>query len=868
MIGNTIGPYSVVAKIGEGGMGEVYRARDTVLNRDVALKIIPELFARDPERVERFKREAQTLAALNHPHIAHVYGLERSGQTSALVMELIEGENLAERLARGPIPPDDAVAIARQVADALAAAHDSGIVHRDLKPANIKVRPDGTAKVLDFGLAKAIEPETAVLHTVTSPAMTMKGMVLGTAAYMSPEQAKAKPVDRRTDIWAFGAVLFEMLAGAPAFDADGATATLAHVIEREPEWSKLPSSTPPQVARVIRRCLRKDPARRLQHIADARVELTDEEVGAVTAPPLRTSRRIHAIYVAVCVMLAAVAGFLLWQRAMIVDTAPPPIAHLEFSLPGGFDFFTRAGSLSISPDASRIAYVAGQYGTRQIFVRLLAETEARPVPRTETAVYATFSPDGESMAFVSVDRSLNIVSLRDGVLTVLPGEADYGAPAWGVDGSLVYSRDGVLWRAAAPTSPAVQLTTLDPKRAETHRQPCILPNGTVLFTSVASLGTLPRIEAALPDGIRRVLVENATAAFYVPGHLIFARGSALLTVPFNHETLAIAGTEAAILNNVGTRVGLPIVAVAANGTIAYLPRRAATARLLWVGHDGTETVINDTPRNYIGPRISPDGSKIATYVDDETDAIWLHDVERRTFTRLIAGVSDGLASSPSGGWSAWTPRADRIIYRTLVGMWSVETGSAAEPRKIEGTTAVDFPNAIAPDGDTLAYTRNQAGTSSDIYVLSLSGKFPPRPVIATRAVEANAHFSTDGRYLAYASNESGRSEVYLREYPTGTRRWPVSVDGGSHLVWARNGKTIFFRDRARHLVAVDVTLSPEVKLSTPRILFDDRYTMSGYTSVANYDVSADGRRFAMVRDDGTVRFAVLVNYFRRTGPAE
>jgi Tol biopolymer transport system component len=882
--GTKLGVYEVISSLGAGGMGEVYRARDTKLGRDVAVKILPDTFASDPERLARFEREARTLAALNHPHIAHIYGME--GATSAtpwnaLVMELVEGEDLAQWIERGPIPLDEALPIARQIAEALEAAHEQGIVHRDLKPANIKLRPDGTVKVLDFGLAKmyatakagaltalgdaeglGLSPATS--PTLTSPAnMTVGGMILGTAAYMAPEQAKGKPIDRRADIWAFGCVLYEMLTGHAAFTGDSVTHTLARVIEGEPDWSALPATTPAHVARLVRRCLRKDVTRRWQHIGDARVELTEPEPQAVEQAAFQpASRRLHVAYAAAIATLGAIAiGLFAWQRSATA-TAPPPIAQLEFSLPSGVDFFARAGGLAISPDSSQIAYVASQNGTRQIFLRPLAGTDARPVPRTESAVYTAFSPDGRSIAYVSVDRSVNIVSLSDGVVTPLPGDADYSSPAWGPEGAIVYTRNNVLWRAPTPSAQPVQLTTLDVARGEVgHRQPFVLPTGAVLFTSFAGNPPAARVEVVTPsDGGRRVLIQNASAAFYARQHVIFARGSALLAVPFDLEEVAVSGAERTILPDVATRAGFPIAAVAANGTIAYLPRRAATARLLWVTRTGVETPINDTPRNYIGPRISPDGRKIAVYVDDDADAIWLHDVERQTFTRAVSGGSDGFVTA-AVGWIVWTPQADRMIYRTPSAMWSVDTVGGADARKIESSTGTDFPNAVSPDGDTLVYTHNEPGMASDIYMMSLSGKFPPKAVLATRAVESNAHFSADGRYLAYTSNESGRSEVYLRSFPQGDRKWQVSIDGGSHLVWSRDGKTLFFRDRARHVMAVDVVTSPDVKLSVPRVLLEDRYTMSGYTSVANYDVSPDGQRFAVVRDDGAVRIGVLVNYF-------
>lgn len=872
--GTRIGVFEVIAPIGEGGMGQVWRANDTTLGREVALKFLPPAFSSDPDRVMRFQREAKTLASLNHSHIAQIYGFEQSDDGSALVMELVEGEDLSRRIARGAIPIEEALPIARQICAALEAAHEHGIIHRDLKPANIKVRSDGTVKVLDFGLAKlgaggaiGAAGATGAGPTVMSPAGSAPGMILGTAAYMSPEQAKGKVVDQRADIWAFGCVLFEMLTGRAAYGGETVTDVLARVIEREPDWTLLDRDTPANLRRVLHRCLQKDVARRQQHIADARLDLDDNTTADRTV--VRPTVRLHVAYAAIILTLGLIiVSILALNRAPLVS--PAPVSNLDLVLARGDDLFARAGSLAISNDGTQIAYVASRNGVRQLYLRDLGERNAVALKGTEFAVYASFSQDGRKIAFVNVDRTLNVLTLADGAISPIGSSgstgADYSSPEWDDDGSIVYSKDGVLWRMSGDGTPR-QLTTLDAERKELgHRQPAILPGGSILFTSFGGPSGFPRIEALIPDGTRRVVVENASTAFFARGHIIFSRGTELLMAAFDPGRLAMTETPRLMISGVETRVGYPLADVAANGTVLYLPSQPATARLVWVSRTGIETPINDIPRNYVGPRVSPDGTRVAVYVDDNSDSGWVQDLDRQTFTRVLSGTNDGYVSSASG-WIVWTPKGDRMIFRTPTGMWS-GSSSGGRPSQILGSGGTSFPNAIGPDGDTLAYSHNGGGTRGDIYVTSLTGKFAARPFLNTNASESNAQFSPDGRFIAYVSDESGRPEIYLREFPIGDRKWTVSTGGGSHLVWSRRGDTMFYRDRERHIVAVDVALTPTVRLSIPKILFEDRYTTSGYTTVANFDASPDGQRLAMIRDDGAVRLAVLSNYFDRRLPSQ
>src|SRR5262245_2596699 len=686
--GTRLGPYELLAPLGAGGMGEVYRARDTKLNRDVALKILSEAFALDPDRLARFKREAQVLASLNHQNIAGIYGFEESDGVQAIVLELIEGATLADRIAQGAIPLDEALPIARQITEALEAAHEQGIIHRDLKPANIKLRPDGTVKVLDFGLAKAVEPSIGgdVSHspTITSPAMTRMGVILGTAAYMSPEQARGKAVDKRADIWAFGCVLYEMLTARRAFAGDEVSDTLASVLAREPDWTLLPASLSPVLGTYLRRCLHKEPRQRIHDIADVRLALegafesatgnagsrgqdpTDVQtrVDTAVASVRRMHRRRMALVGATTLVIGgASVGTAVWWT---MRAAPPRVLRAEVTTAGatalsvsGFD-----RDLAITPDGSRVVYRSNN----QLLVRALEKLEPDVLSGLGAPRGVFVSPDGELVGFF--DRTtMKKVALTGGPplpITRIDGAGSRGA-TWGPDRTIVYATDAAstgLQRVSAAGGDATVLTTPNRERGEgDHLWPEFLPGGhAVLFTISAATGGLDNAQIAvfnLETGTPKVLVRGGHHAHYVPtGHLVYGAGGTLRAAPFDRRRLEVSGAPVPVVDHVVTAAtGAVDVAIAANGTMVYVPADArATARsLVWVDRMGREEPVSAPRRAYQYPRISPDGTRVALDVRDEDLDIWMWDFARLTFTRLTF--------DPGGDeYPVWMPDGRRVIF--------------------------------------------------------------------------------------------------------------------------------------------------------------------------------------------------------------
>ncbi len=548
--GTRLGAYEIVSSIGAGGMGEVYRGRDTKLDRDVAIKVLPDTFAADPERLARFQREAKTLASLNHPHIGAIYGLEESAGIKALVLELVEGPTLADRIAQGAIPVDEVLAIAKQIAEALEAAHEQGIIHRDLKPANIKLKSDGTVKVLDFGLAKVVESSSvhadlSTSPTITSPAMTMSGVILGTAAYMAPEQARGKPVDKRADIWAFGCVLYEMLTGKLPFSGETLTDVIAAIVKNDPDWDALPMATPALVRSVLRRCLQRDPGRRLQHTGDARIEIEE----AIAEPAVRpssvsaTQRRVWMGSMLPWVVAAlASIGLVSQLRVGRSGSVASPVVRMDLTMPAGVEVATTASpNMAVSPDGSRIAFFGVTAGVRRLFVRRFDDFQATELRGVGGGNICFFSPDGRTIGFITVERVLKKVSLADGLVTTLVTDADFVAAGgvWGADDRIVFTRAGALWEipGSGPGS-ARQLTTLDQGKGErAHAWPALVADGkVVLFTTVTTGSrTAMRIEALVrASGERHVVVDSGSYPMYASsGHLVFYRDNALLAALFD-----------------------------------------------------------------------------------------------------------------------------------------------------------------------------------------------------------------------------------------------------------------------------------------------------------------------------------------------
>jgi Tol biopolymer transport system component len=862
-------------------MGEVYRARDTKLNRDVALKVIPDTFALDLDRLARFKREAQVLASLNHPNIAAIYGFEDSGETHALVLELVEGETLADRIAHGAIPLDEALPIARQICEALEAAHEQGIIHRDLKPANIKVTPDGVVKVLDFGLAKLEEPagsQPAVggahlseVPTITSPAMmTGVGVILGTAAYMAPEQAKGREADTRSDIWAFGCVLYEMLTGKGPFAGDDVSDTLANVLKREPDWSALPATVPVSIRALLHRCLEKDRRKRVADVSTALFVIDEQaslsgSVAASAAPPPRGPlwRRVAAL-TAGALVVAAVGGAAVW---FATRPSPPRVSRLLIA-PSGAAALTIDGldrDLAITPDGSRVVYV-GNRGT-QLFVRALDALE--PVAVFTGAPHGPFvSPDGQWIGFVDGIATLKKVALTGGpavTLATLDGNARRGA-TWAPDDTIIVATNNAsigLLRVAATGRPPTVLTRPDRVQGElNHAWPELLPGGrAVLFTITAVTGGLDAAQVAVLDlqtGTRKVLVRGGSHARYAPsGHLVYAAAGTLRAVAFDLATLETRGTPVLVVTDVVTTLnngGVDAV-VASDGTLAYVLGGAigadggAPRTLVWVDRQGRETPIPAPPRAYLYPRLSLDARRVAVSAADREADIWIWDLSRTTLTR--ATFHPRLDTYP-----VWTPNGRRLIFgseragaRNLY--WQAADGTGAVERLTESPNQQN-PAAVAPDGRRLIFTETAPKTAEDVMQVELDGTHRVTALVQSPFAERNGIVSPDGRWLAYEANESGRFEISVRPFPeVNSGHWQVSTAGGTRPLWAPGGQELFYASPTGALMRVGVERASSWAATTPTLLVKEGYfTIPGGTSGRTYDIASDGQRFLMIKEAG------------------
>ncbi len=892
--GVRLGAYEVSALLGAGGMGEVYRARDTKLGREVALKILPDSFTQDPDRLARFRREAQVLASLNHPHIGAIYGLDEADRRQFLVLELVDGETLHDRIARGPIPIEEALPIARQIAEALEAAHEQGIIHRDLKPANIKVRPDGTVKVLDFGLAKLADPVGTGLQsdpsaaqsqspTITTPAATGMGVILGTAAYMAPEQARGKAVDKRSDIWAFGCVLYEMLTGKRAFEGDGVSDTLATVIKSEPDWSVLPVTTPASIRKLLRRCLEKDRRERLPDIGVARLEIKD----ALTAPPTESvaravpARRVWALAVAF-LLVGVVAGTAVWlaMRAVERDDSTRVTRLLvnvrpaeELGGPGGRPIRT---GIALSPDGRSLAFSAVRGDKRQIYLRQLSELLATPIAGTDGGTVPFFSSDGQSLGYWA-GGELRKVSLGGGVPVTLCKVPEVFGASWGSDGRIVFARGtGGLWQVSADGGMPQPFTSLDSTQGEvSHRLPHVLPGGdAVVFT--VTRNRFPRwnetqLAVYSPRTRKRsVLIEGGADARYVAsGHLVYAREGVLMAAPFDLTRLEVTGgsvgvlsdlMQAAYVNSSAADSGAAQFTLSQTGTLAYIPGGVfpeAQNQIVLVDRTGRAEPLPNSTGPFQQPRLSPDGKRFAVHSSGRDQDVWVGDIVRRTFTRL---TTEGRNASP-----VWAPDGTRIVYRSAIRgadglFWRPADGSGKAEPLITVSERNLVPGAWSPDGQVLAFYDvggPPENSGVDIWTLPMNGDRQSQPVLKTPFYEGGADFSPDGQWVAYDSNESGRTEVYVRAYPGLGAKQMISTAGGTSPIWRRGGQEIFYLSPGGDeisVMAVPVTTQPVFGVGTARRLFGGPYR--GNVPARNYDVTPDGARFLMVQAAGQPRVTV------------
>ena len=902
MTGKTIAHYEVGEKIGAGGMGVVYQATDTKLNRQVALKVLPEEFAKDSARMARFRREAQLLASLNHPNIAAIYGLEQEGDTQAIAMELVDGLTLAERIKQGAIPLDESLNIAKQIAEALESAHEQGVIHRDLKPANVKVKDDRQVKVLDFGLAKALEDPQSNPDMSNSPtlsvAATRAGIIIGTAAYMSPEQARGQATDKRADIWSFGVVLFEMLTGRQVFEGETISDILAAVLRAETDFDALPKSMPRSIRNLLVRCLTKDRKQRLRDIGEARIvidryladpsssaaELSDGGDGAMS--PMK---RWLPWGVAALAGLTAVTAFAFMWRGD--SPSPTPVGTFEFKLPDDIVLnLIDEPALAISPDGNRIAFMARREGGEsQLFIRQRDRLNVQPVPGTENGTSPFFSPDGEQLAFFS-DGHLRKVHLNNQTVTTLaPGPQPRGG-VWLPDDTIVFSGSYLagLSRISANGGSIEEIAVPDNEKGErSYRWPAILPGGHVILFTIGTIDSpnnydnSPIAAIDLNTGEQKIILDGGYGVRYAPsGHLVFGREGKLFAVPFDVDSLETRGAPIPLFEKVGhdPSSGTIYASLADDGTLVYLPAggRALNSELVLVDRSGRETTLPVPPQPYHYPRFSPDGTRLAVTIGLGTglDDIWVYHLQRETMTRLTFDTGSLLP--------IWSPDGTRLAYSTGAvdgneGIRIVAADGSGALKSIMGRDRLPHaPSSWTARDSTIALTL--IGLDPDIFVVSTEGDSEPEPFAAEPVVvESNPSFSPEGNWIAYASNESGREEIYVRPYPGPGGKFQISTEGGQDPVWSANGKSIYFLETTSsagtsvHIVPVSAEGS--FQAGKPRRIHTGEYERS-QNWYSNWDVAPDGKHFVFVKLVGdqqkprTVR--VTLNWLeelRRIAPA-
>jgi serine/threonine protein kinase len=870
VIGSSLSHFKITAKLGEGGMGEVYRAEDSKLGREVAIKVLPESVANDVERLARFQREAKVLASLNHPNIAGIYQVEEDDGVHFLVMELVEGEDLKERLDRGALPYSSVQPLALQIAEALEVAHEKGIIHRDLKPANIKVTPEGQVKVLDFGLAKALDPaiksnaELSLSPTLTAQ-MTQAGVLMGTAAYMSPEQARGEEVGKQADIWAFGAVIYELLSKKMAFPGTTVTDVMAAVVAQEPDWDALPSETPGTAREMLRLCLTKDPRQRVHDIADARLILTSSLAPESDGQAESASRAWTQILPwGLAALLAVIAGYLALSGSSQQETSAT-VQRFSINLPAEV-YVAENEIMALSPDGSKLVFVGIENGVMKLILREIGSLKVTALPGTESSKNPFFSPDGESIGFTRDDADeMHTLSLATGRASMVT-KADWGAGSWGPDDSIVYTPyyTSGLHRIPVSGGTPEELTRPDLEEGELgHFWPQHLPGGgSVIFTNFLVPETRSKIEALdLASGETKTLVENGVWGRYAPtGHLLFVRDQTMMAVRLDVERLEISGIPVPVLADVMPELGQGDIpaALTQNGTLAFVPGVLMNPQrqLVWVDRQGRETPFPETHR-YKHPSISPDGTRIALTIEDKGWDLWALELGRNTLSRL--------SFEPNTQFGAiWMPNGNEILYAQDDPPYNIYRRSADGTGSAEALVTSPVDNevrSVSPDGQYLLYNHNVNDTRQDIWLRTLTGEAQTEPWLATPFNEIFGVFSPDGNWIAYASDETGRHEVYVNRFQDRGRKLQVSLKGGSRPRWSRDGKELFFRDGPR-MMAVEVVMGDSISVGEPFELFTGLY-MAG-SQKWDYDVAPDGR-FIMIKtpdEDRPREISVVLNWLQ------
>jgi eukaryotic-like serine/threonine-protein kinase len=886
--GTKLGPYEILSAIGAGGMGEVYRARDPKLGRDVAIKVLPEAFANDAQRMARFQREAKVLASLDHPNIASIYGLEDSGGTRALVMQLVEGPTLADRIKAGPIPVDESVRIAKQIADALEYAHERGIIHRDLKPANVKATNDDVVKVLDFGLAKALEGDPSSIDISTSPTIsrmaTMQGVLLGTAAYMSPEQAKAKSVDRRADIWAFGCVLYEMLTGKQAFTGETVTDTLASIIKEEPDWKLLPATTPMRVRVLLQRCLQKDPKQRLRDIGDARISLDEVISGgpegapslAVIPAPVPFWRRALPWAMAGFLAIAlAIVAWAPWRVAM-----PPALAEpVRFQIPVPDNLLSPTiASFAVSPNGRQLAFDAGgSDGVARLWIHSLDSLEARPLSGTElhrdSGLF--WSPDSRFIAFGSGEKLKKIPVSGGPAETICDFAERVIGGSWNRDGVIVFGTErGPLMRVSAAGGSPSALTTVDASRQEiNHAAPWFLPDGRhFLYVRVSTVAAktgvyVGSLDVKPEEQSLKLLVAALSTAGYMPsadpnlGYVLFARDAALLAQPFNTSRRELAGEAVTVADGLASNGSAYPFSISTNGVLAYRGGgKAESDQLTWYDRQGKVAgTTGEAASQVVSVRLSPDGSQAAVSSVDvsgqgrvvlatpfSSQVIRLLDFERGTSTRFTFGPGSAL-------FPVWSPDGNRIVFslarESEFDLYQKPANGATNEELLLKSPQPKFGDSWSSDGKFFLYSTYSGQGKSELWVLPLEGDKKPFPYLQTEFNNERGRFSPDGRWIAYASDESGRFEIYVRQFSPDSRgtsssgggKWLISTGGGINPRWRRDGNELYYFAPDGKIMAVEVATSPAFRAGVPKALFEA--PLDPNSIAAQWDVTADGKRF-------------------------